>query len=120
MATEKKNKEKLFEMCHDRKGIERKSKSISNMIKSDDYIRGPQYDILWKSRIRSRIQMMSIFGMLDCANNYNYDYKGNLCSVCNAYRIHFCDKFKEKNLCNSLVKFDFRCINSPNQETVDR
>jgi len=51
MATEKKNKEKLFEMCHDRKGIERKSKSILNMIKSDDYIRGPQYDILWKSRI---------------------------------------------------------------------
>ena len=84
MATEKQNKEKLIEMCHDRNGIKRKTISILNMIKSDGYIRGPRYDILCKSRIRSRIQMMSMFGMLDCANNYKYGYKGNLCSVCNA------------------------------------
>ena len=66
MATEKKNKEKLIEMCHDRKGIKRKTKFILDMIKSDDYVRGPRYDILCKRRIRSRIQMMSMFGMLDC------------------------------------------------------
>ena len=125
MATEKKNKEKLIEMCHDRKGIKRKTKFILGTIKSDDYVRSPRYDILCKSRIRSRIQMMSMFGMLDCANNYKYGYKGNLCSVCNAiddenHRINFCDKFKGENLYNSLVKFDFRCINSPNHETVDR
>ena len=124
-ATEKKNKEKLVEMCHDRKGIKRKTEFILDKIKSDDYVRNPRFDILCRNRLRSRIQLMSMFGMLDCANNYKIGYKGNLCSMCNAiddenHRINFCAKFKERNLYNSLVKFDFRCINSPNQETVDR
>ena len=82
-------------------------------------------DILNKNRFRSRVQLMSIFGMLDCAKNYKCGYKGDLCSVCGVtddenHRINFCPKFSQTNLYNSLVKFDFRCINSMNQETIDR
>ena len=68
---------------------------------------------------------MSIFGMLNCSKNYEYGYKGDLCSMCNVtddenHRINFCPKFSQTNLCNSLVKFDFRCIHSMNQEAIDR
>ena len=68
---------------------------------------------------------MSIFGMLDCAKNYKCGNKGDLCSVCGVtddenHRINFCPKISQTNFYNSLVKFDFRCINSMNQETIDR
>ena len=68
---------------------------------------------------------MSMFGMLDCAGKYKYGYKGDLCSMCGTtddenHRINFCPKFDKTNLCNSLVKFDFRSMYSSNQETVDR
>ena len=124
-TTEKKNKEKLIEMCHDRNGEKTKTKYILERLKEKTYVRGPRMDILSKSRYKSRVHLMSIFGMLDCAKNYKFGYKGELCSVCNVtddenHRINFCPKFCRTNLCNSLVKFDFRCIHSMNQDTIDR
>ena len=68
---------------------------------------------------------MSFFGMLDCAKNYKYGNGSELCSMCKTtddenHRINYCLRFAETNLCNSLVKFDFRSIFSINTETVDR
>ena len=124
-TTEKKNKEKLIELCHDRNGEKTETKYILERLKEKTYVRGPRMDILSKSRYKSRVHLMSIFGMLDCAKNYKFGYKGELCSVCNVtddenHRINFCPKFCRTNLCNSLVKFDFRCIHSMNQDTIDR
>ena len=36
------------------------------------------------------------------------------------HRINFRTKYRRINLCDSLVKFDFRCIYSQNQESIDR
>ena len=36
------------------------------------------------------------------------------------HRINFCTKYCGTNLCDSLVKFDFCCIYSQNQESIDR
>ena len=125
IATEKKNKEKLIEMCYDVKGEKRKTKFILERLQAENYVRSPRMDILCKSRLRARIQIMSMFGMLDCAKNYKHGYKGDLCSVCGTtddenHRINYCPKFIKTNLCNSLVKFDFSSMYSINQETVDR
>ena len=125
MSTEKKNKKKLIDMCYNGKIEKQKTKRILDVLNRKDYVRGPRMDILKKSRYRSRIQIMSLFGMLDCAKNYKYGNGGELCSVCNTtddenHRINFCTKFAGTNLCNSLVKFDFRSIFSMNNETVDR
>ena len=125
LATEKKNTKKLIDMCYDGKGEKRKTKNIIEILNDKNYVRKPRMDILCKSRYRSRVQIMSMFGMLDCANNYKYGNKGELCSVCNTtdnenHRINFCTKFSGMNLCNSLVKFDFSSIYSMNHETVDR
>ena len=125
IATEKKNNAKLIEMCYDKRGEKRKTRYILNKLKKEGYTRSPRMDILCKSRFRARIQLMSMMGMLDCAKNYKNGYKGDLCSVCGTtddenHRINFCPKFSRINLCNSLVKFDFRCIYSQDPETVDR
>ena len=125
IATEKKNNAKLIEMCYDKKGEKRKTRYILSKLKKEGYTRSPRMDILCKSRFRARIQLMSMTGMLDCAKNYKNGYKGDLCSVCGTtddenHRINFCTKFSRINLCNSLVKFDFRCIYSQDPETVDR
>ena len=65
---------------------------------------------------------MSMFGMLDCANNFKNGNGGELCSVCNVtddenHRINFCSKFQNVNLYNSPMKFDFRSIYSMNHDT---
>ena len=125
LATEKKNKNKLIDMCYGEKGEKRKTKNIIEILNDKNYVRSPRMNVLCKSRYRSRVQIMSMFGMLDCANNYKYGNKGELCSMCNTtddenHRINFCKKFSGMNLCDSLVKFDFRSIYSMNHETVDR
>ena len=125
MATEKRNRETLIEMCHDKNGGKRKTKFLLEKLNAQNYTRNPSMDILCRSRFETRVQLMSMFGMLDCARNYKYGYKGELCSVCGTiddenHRVNFCSKFHETNLCESLVKFDFRSIFSSNKETVDR
>ena len=125
MSTEKKNKEKLIDLCYNGKIEKQKTKEILAVLNRKDYVRGPRMDILTKSRYRSRIQIMSLFGMLACAKNYKYGNGGELCSMCNStddenHRIYHCTKFAGTNLGNSLVKFDFRNIFSINTETVDR
>ena len=112
-------------MCFDAKGEKRKTKFLLETLKEESYVRAPRMDILCKSRLRSRIQLMSMFGMLDCAKNYKNGYKDDLCSVCHTiddenHRINSCTKFSDINLCNSLVKFDFCCIYSRDQDAVDR
>ena len=125
MSTEKKNKEKLIDLCYNGKIEKQKTKEILDVLNRKDYVRSPRMDILTKSRYRSRIQIMSLFGMLDCAKNYKHGNGSELCSMCKTtddenHRINYCLKFAETNLCNSLVKFDFRSIFSINTETVDR
>ena len=125
IATEKKNKERLIDMCYDNKGEKRKTKNILRILEDKNYARNPRMDILCKSRYRSRIQLMSMFGMLDCAKNFKNGYNGHLCNNCGVmddenHRINFCTKYRGINLCDSLVKFDFRCIYSKNQESIER
>ena len=76
-----------------------------------------------KKRYLCRAQLMSMYGMLDCAKNFKAKYKGNLCTVCNvlddeSHRINFCKKYKDTNLFNSTVKIDFEFIHSGNEEVV--
>ena len=112
-------------MCFNVKGEKRKTKFLLEKLKEESYVRAPRMDILCKSRLRSRIQIMSMFGMLDCAKNYKNGYKDDLCSVCQTiddedHRINSCTKFSDINLSNSLVKFDFSSIHSWDQDVVDR
>ena len=67
---------------------------------------------------------MSMFGMLDCAKNFKMGHGGENCNHCKViddenHRINDCRKYKQRNLHDSPLKFDFRLINSDDDEIID-
>ena len=73
-ATEIKNKEKLIEMCHGVHGEKTKTKRLLYELVSESYERKPLLSVFRKSRLKARAQIMSMFGMLQCANNFKFGY----------------------------------------------
>ena len=124
-ATEKKNKEKLIDMCVSRDGEKSKTKKLLYKIQKDEYKRVPCMDILNKSRHLCRAQIMTMYGMLDCAKNFKTGYKREICSVCKvlddeSHRINYCSKYQNINLFHSPIKIDFESIHSGNKKAIKR
>ena len=125
LVTESKNKEALIELCLGRNGEKTKTKGLLQKLKTSTYERKPCMKTLGKTRMQARTRIMSEFHMLDCANNYKMGYRGLNCNICKVlddenHRINHCLKYQETNLFKSPVKIDFSCINSKNEETVER
>ena len=81
--------------------------------------------ILNKTKYLARVQIMSMFRMLDCGSNFKTGYRGVNCNSCNTtddenHRINDCPKYKKRNLSNSSFSIDFESIYSKNDETVGR
>ena len=124
-AADQKNKERLLEMCTGRNGEKKKTSKIAEKLKNDSYIRVPCMDIINRSRYRSKVQIMSMYSMLNCASNFKNGYKTIDCQLCHVpddenHRINHCTRFKEINLYESSLKVDFDFINSDDSEAVDR
>ena len=112
-------------MCHDGRKEKTKTKELLNRLREDTYIRAPCMDILSRNRYRARVQIMSMYRMLDCAKNYKCGYRGTDCSMCKTcddedHRINHCIRYRRTNLYESSLKFDFSSIYSDNAETVER
>ena len=63
--------------------------------------------------------------MLDCGRNYKYKYSRIVCGTYNLvddenHRINECLRFKNRNLCMSVLKYDFGDIYSDDEDTVIR
>ena len=124
-ATDKQNKEKLIEMCYSKKGEKTKTRCILDKLMSDDYERKSISMIFDRDRLKARVVIMSMFGMLDCAANFKHGYGGGICKQCNVvddetHRINSCIKFRERNLFYSRHKYDFQSIFSDDGDCVDR
>ena len=124
-ATEKKNTETLVEMCYSKKGEKTKTKRLVEILESETYQRKPHMGIFQKSRLKARVYVMSMFGMLQCANNFKFGYGDNRCKECGVlddenHRINYCCKFSEFNLFHSSVKYDFDGIFSTDNDVVYR
>ena len=124
-ATEKRNKEILIDMCYSKKGEKTKTRYVLEKLKSDCYERKPLSSFINRNKLMSRVLIMSMFGMLDCATNYKHGYGGENCRQCNvvddeSHRINDCIKYKEWNLFCSRYKYDFHTIFSNDDECVDR
>ena len=124
-ATERKNKERLIEMCRVKQKEKTKTRSLLEKISSDSYVRAPCMDILSRSPSRARVQIMSMYHMLDCAQNYKYGYRGADCYTCKTrddenHRINYCEIYRDNNLYDSPLKLDFNSIYSDDPKTVDR
>ena len=112
-------------MCTGRDGVKKKTSKMAEKIKSDSYVRTPRVDIINRSRYRSKIQIMAMFSMLNCATNFKNGYKDLKCPSClvnddENHRINYCSRFKDINLYESNLKVDFESIHSDDNETVDR
>ena len=121
-AVEIKNKEKLIEMCHGAKGEKSKTKGLLNELMREEYKRTAYKSVFKKNRLKARVQIMSMFGMLECSKNYKNGYGGNICRECEMlddenHRINDCSKFKEFNL---SVKYKFDSIFSNDEDVVSR
>ena len=124
-ATEKKHKEKLIDLCLARNGEKTKTKNLLEKLRSDSYSRRPIMQVLKKSRYLCRVQIMSMFGMLDCAKNFKMGHGGINCNFCKVmddenHQINYCPKYKKRNLYNSSIKFDFSLINSDEDEIIEQ
>ena len=102
-ATDKRNKEKLIDMCYSKKEEKTKTRRILEKLMLDDYERRPLSMIFDRDKIKARVVIMSMFGMLDCAANYKHGYGGGNCAQCNVtddedHRINNCIRFKGRNL----------------------
>ena len=122
-ATEKRNKEKLLEMCMSRDGEKQKTKNLVSKLKNDNYVRRPCTQTLNKSRHQCRARVMAMYGMLDCGKNFKTGYRGKNCPSCNVlddenHRINFCKKYKNINLFDSALKIDFNFIYLGNEKTT--
>ena len=124
-VTDQKNKERLIEMCAGRNGEKKKTSNIAEKLRADSYVRAPCMNIISRSRYRSKVLIMSMFSMLNCATNFKNGYKTTNCQSCGIlddenHRINYCARFKEINLYKSPLKVDFEFINSDDTEAVDR
>ena len=123
--TEIRNKEKLVLMCQSVKGEKSKTKRVLHELMSDNYERKALPNLFRKSRFKCRVQIMTMFGMLQCSKNYKYGYGGDGCNECGViddenHRINHCYKYRKHNLYNSPIKYDFRCIFSGDEKTISR
>ena len=121
-ATEKRNKEKLLEMCMSRNGEKQKTKNLVSKLKNDNYVRRPY--IQAQSRHQCRARIMAMYGMLDCGKNFKTGYRGENCQSCNVlddenHRINYCKKYRYINLFDSALKIDFNSIYSGNEKTIN-
>ena len=124
-ATEQMNREKLIDMCNGVKGEKTKTIFVHDVLKSDVYERKPMPSILKRNKLQARVQLMALFGMLDCANNFKCGNGGKDCRDCDVlddenHRINDCSKFREFNLYHSPIKYDFKGIFSNDEDTVLR
>ena len=124
-ATETMNKDKLIEMCNGAKGEKTKTKFVHDALKSDTYKRKPMFSILKRNKLEARVQLMGMFGMLNCARNFKSGNGGNICRECNVlddenHRINDCRRFREINLYHSPVKYDFDVIFLDDNDAVSR
>ena len=124
-ATEQKNKEELIDMCCTVKGEKTKTKFVLDALRDTKYERKTHNAILNRDGLKSRAQIMAMCGMLDCGKNYKFGYGGTTCRTCDAvddenHRINECCKFKERNLYESEIKYDFDTIYSNEEESVIR
>ena len=108
-ATEKKNRECLIDMCYSKKGENRKTVHLLELLKSELYVRKPLSGMLSRGKRKARIQLMSMSGMLDCAANFKHGYGGDKCRQCGVtdnedHRINNCSRFKERNLYHLPLK----------------
>ena len=100
-AIEIKNRERLIEMCHGVHGEKTKTKRLLNELMSESYERKALLSIFRKSRIKARAQIMSMFGMLQCANNFKFGYRNSNCNECGVLD----DENHRINHCFKLVSF---------------
>ena len=68
---------------------------------------------------------MGMSGMLECANNFHFEYKRKTCDSCNeiddeSHRINNCEKYAYMNLYESDIKFDFSMIYSDQSENLNK
>ena len=124
-ATEEMNKEKLIDMCMSVKGAKTKTIFVLDALKSDPYQRSQMFRIFSKNKLHARVQLMSMFGMLDCAKNFKSGNGGNGCRTCGVvddenHRINQCVRFRHFNLYQSPVKYDFCTIYSEDEDAVVR
>ena len=127
-AIETKNKEKLVEMCHSVhsvNGVKTKTKRLLNELGSECYERKPYMSVFRKSRLKARVQIMGMFSMLQCANNFKFGYGNSNCNECGVlddegHRINHCFKLREFNLYHSTIKFEFDSIFSGDEDAISR
>ena len=124
-ATEKRHKERLVDLCLARGGEKTKTRYLLEKLKLDGYTRNPDMQILKKSRYLCRVQIMSMYGMLCCGKNFKIGHGGEYCKQCKVvddenHRINYCPQYKNKNLHGSSIKFDFKVVNTGEDETIDR
>ena len=124
-ATEQMNKDKLVEMCTSKKGVKTKTKFVLEALESDTYERKQKTRLLGRNKLHARVQMMSMFSMLDCSRNFKAGNASPDCCVCKVvddenHRINECSRFKDYNLYLSPIKYDFHGIFSDDEDTVIR
>ena len=125
LKTELMNKEKLIDMCTSVKGAKTKTIFVLDALKSDAYQRKQMFRIFSKNRLHARVQLMSMCGMLECSKNFKGGNAGGDCRVCGVvddenHRINQCSRFKDCNLYQSPVKYDFHTIYSEDEDAVVR
>ena len=119
------NKDKLVEMCTSKKGVKTKTKFVLEALESDTYERKQKTRLLGRNKLHARVQMMSMFSMLDCSRNFKAGNASPDCCVCKVvddenHRINECSRFKDYNLYLSPIKYDFHGIFSDDEDTVIR
>jgi hypothetical protein len=81
------------------------------------YIRGPVGFMGKLDALITRGVIMSRYGMLECAANYEMKYGTKECRDCGiiddeSHRINYCKKEEATGLCRSDVKVDFEMVYS--------
>ena len=121
---EKKNKERMKNICISSKGAKTKTRHVLSQLELDTYVRKPESGLVKMSRLKAKAIIMGRYGMLDCRANYKFKYKSDLCQKCGVtddetHRINFCVDWKQFNLYNFRTKINFNSVYLSDPEVLN-
>ena len=128
-ACEKRNIELLKHECQSvRSGSVKdktKTKSILINLNDENYTRSSESNILKMSKLKARAIIMTRYGMLDCAKNFEGRYGKKECNVCSViddenHRVNDCVRWKSVNLYLSTTKADLNLVYSMERDELER
>ena len=100
-----------------------KTKRVVKSIERENYSRSKEHTLCKLTRLQARAVIMSQYGMLDCANNFENKYKSRKCSECNTLNdeihwINLCKRWENVNYYYIAKKVDWNMLDSDNYEDL--